>query len=172
MFIYDPMFGLLNSIIRSMGFPPQNLIYSRGGVIPGLAIMAIWAAGNTVVIYLAGLQGISRELYEAADLDGASGIRKFIHITVPLMTPIIFFNMVMAMIGAMQTFTQAYIMTNGGPENASLFYSLLLYRTAFSYQRMGYASAMSWILFAIIAALTLAAFRSSNKWVFYENKEN
>jgi multiple sugar transport system permease protein len=172
MYIFDPMFGLLNSIIRAVGLPPQSFIYSREGVIPGLAMMAVWGAGNTVVIYLAGLQGISRQLYEAADLDGANAFQRFFRITVPLMTPIIFFNMIMAMIGAMQTFTQAYIMTGGGPNNASLFYSLLLYRTAFSLQRMGYASAMSWILFIIIALLTFVVFRSSDRWVFYETKAN
>jgi multiple sugar transport system permease protein len=170
MYIFDPMFGLLNSIIRAFGLPPQEFIYSRQGVIPGLSIMAVWAAGNTVVIYLAGLQGLSKQLYEAADLDGANVFQKFFRITLPLMTPIIFFNMIMAIIGAMQTFTQAYIMTSGGPNNASLFYSLLLYRTAFQLQRMGYASAMSWILFLIIGALTLITFRSSDKWVFYESK--
>jgi multiple sugar transport system permease protein len=172
MYIFDPMFGLLNSIIRAVGLPPQSFIYSREGVIPGLAVMAVWGAGNTVVIYLAGLQGISRQLYEAADLDGANVFHRFFHITVPLMTPIIFFNMIMAMIGAMQTFTQAYIMTGGGPNNASLFYSLLLYRTAFQLQRMGYASAMSWILFLITAVLTLVVFRTSDRWVFYETKAN
>jgi multiple sugar transport system permease protein len=172
MYIFDPMFGLLNSIVRAFGFPPQEFIYSRQGVIPGLSIMAVWAAGNTVVIYLAGLQGLSRQLYEAADLDGANVFQKFFRITLPLMTPIMFFNMIMAMIGAMQTFTQAFIMTGGGPNNASLFYSLLLYRTAFQLQRMGYASAMSWILFIIIGAMTLITFRSSDRWVFYESKSN
>jgi multiple sugar transport system permease protein len=170
LFIFDPMFGLLNSILRIFGIPPQPFIYSREGVIPGLAAMAVWGAGNTVIIYLAGLQGISRELYEAADLDGANGFQRFFRITVPLMTPIIFFNMLMTMIGAMQTFTQAFIMTSGGPNNASLFYSLLLYRTGFQLQRMGYASAMSWILFIFIAVLTFIVFYTSNKWVFYENK--
>ncbi|GHV08641.1 spermidine/putrescine ABC transporter permease [Spirochaetia bacterium] len=170
LYIFDPMFGLLNSILKIFGLPAQPFIYSREGVIPGLAMMAVWGAGNTVIIYLAGLQGISRELYEAADLDGANGFQRFSRITVPLMTPIIFFNMLMAIIGAMQTFTQAFIMTGGGPNNASLFYSLLLYNTAFRLGRMGYASAMSWILFIIIAALTFVVFRTSNKWVFYENK--
>jgi len=171
MYIFDPMFGLLNSIITRMGFPPQTFIYSEKGVVPGLALMAAWGAGNTVVIYLAGLQGLSYELFEAADLDGASGIQKFFRITIPLMSPIIFFNVMMGIIGSMQTFTQAYIMTNGGPNNASLFYSLLLYRAAFHFQRMGYASAMSWVLFIIIAAFTLLMFRTSDRWVFYENKK-
>ena len=170
LYIFDPMFGLLNSILRIFGIPPQPFIFSREGVIPGFAMMAVWAAGNTVIIYLAGLQGISRELYEAADIDGVNKYQRFTRITVPLMTPVIFFNMVMAMIGAFQTFTQAFIMTQGGPDNASLFYAYLLYRTAFMLQRMGYASAMSWLLLAIIAGMTLIVFYTSNKWVFYENK--
>jgi multiple sugar transport system permease protein len=96
--------------------------------------------------------------------------QRFFRITVPMMTPIIFYNMLMALIGAMQTFTQAFIMTSGGPDNASLFYSLYLYREAFKYQKMGYASALSWVLFVIIAALTMIVFRSSRGWVFYENR--
>lgn len=172
MYIFDPMFGLLNSILTGIGLPPQTFIYSEKGVIPGLSLMAVWGAGNTVIIYLAGLQGLSSELFEAADLDGASGAQKLFRITIPLMTPIIFFNVIMTIIASMQTFTQAYIMTNGGPNNASLFYSLLLYRTAFLFQRMGYASALSWVLFIIIALFTLLMFRTSNRWVFYENKND
>jgi multiple sugar transport system permease protein len=172
MYIFNPMFGLMNSIIRMVGLPPQNFIYSPQGAVPWLSVMAVWGAGNTVVIYLAGLQGISRTLYEAADIDGANAIHKFFHISVPMMTPIIFYNMLMAIISAMQTFTQVFIMTQGGPDNASLFYSLLLYRLAFHYSRMGYASAMSWVLFIIIAILTAIVFRTSRKWVFYENKTN
>jgi multiple sugar transport system permease protein len=172
MYIFDPMFGLLNSVLRAFSLPPQSFIYSEEGVIPCLSIMAVWAAGNTVVIYLAGLQGISRELYEAADLDGVNFFQRFFRITVPLMSPIIFFNAIMAIINTMQTFTQVYIITNGqgGPNNASLVYTMLLYRTAFKFQHMGYASAMSWILFLLIAVLTLVVFKSSDKWVFYENK--
>ncbi|MDR2079190.1 MAG: sugar ABC transporter permease [Treponema sp.] len=170
LYIYNPMFGLLNSLFRSLGLPPRNFIFSPEGAVPGLAIMAVWMAGNTVVIYLAGLQGISRSLYEAADLDGANAVQRFFRITVPMMTPIIFYNMLMALIGAMQTFTQAFIMTSGGPGNASLFYSLYLYQQAFKYQKMGYASALSWVLFIIVALLTALVFRSSRKWVFYENK--
>jgi multiple sugar transport system permease protein len=170
MFIYDPMFGLMNSILHSLGLPRVNLLFSRTGVIPALSFMAVWSAGNTVVIYLAGLQGISKQLYEAAELDGANPLQKLVRITIPLMTPIIFFNVIMGIIGSMQTFTQAYIMTSGGPDNASLFYALLIYRTAFKFQNMGYASAMSWLLFIIIAALTIATFKSSDRWVFYESK--
>lgn len=171
MYIYNPMYGLLNSIIRLFGGKTHNFIFSPQEVIPSLAVMAVWAAGNTVVIYLAGLQGISRELYEAAELDGAGSLAKFRSITVPLMTPIIFYNFVMAIINSMQTFTQSYIMTEGGPANASLFYSLLVYRTAFKQSKMGYSAAMSWVLFVIIAALTAIVFKSSGKWVIYENGE-
>jgi multiple sugar transport system permease protein len=170
LYIFNPMFGLLNSIFRSLGLPPQNFIFSPEGAVPWLVVMAVWMSGNAVVIYLAGLQGISRELYEASELDGANAFQSFVHITVPMMSPIIFYNMLMALIGAMQTFTQVFIMTSGGPNNASLFFSLYLYREAFKFQRMGYASALSWVLFLIIAALTAGLFRASRKWVFYENK--
>jgi multiple sugar transport system permease protein len=170
MFILEPQYGIVNSILRFMGLPRQYFLGTREWIIPTFAMMAVWGSGNTVVIYLAGLQGISRELYEAADLDGAGSFRRFLHVTVPLMTPIIFFNMIMGVIGAMQIFTQSYVMTGGGPNNASLFYSLLIYRTAFRFQQMGYASAMSWIFFVIIAVMTFIVFHTSNRWVFYENK--
>ena len=151
MFIYNPMFGLLNTILKAVGLPGSNFIYDKQGVIPCLAVMAVWASGNTVIIYLAGLQGIDRQLYESASIDGANAVHKFFHITVPLMTPIIFYNVVMGIISSMQTFTQAYIMTDGGPDNGSLFYTLLLYRTAFRNSRMGYASAMSWLFFVFLS---------------------
>ncbi len=169
MYIYNPMHGLLNSILKGMGLHSQNFIFSAKGVLPSLAVMALWAAGNNVVIYLAGLQGVSRQLYEAAQIDGAGVLPKFFHITVPMMTPIVFYNFVMAIIGSMQTFTQAYIMTDGGPNNASLFYSLLVYRTAFKQSKMGYSASMSWVLFLLIAALTAVVFKTQNKWVIYEN---
>lgn len=169
MFIYNPKFGLLNNILRALGLPKSDFIYSAKGVIPSLAVMAVWTAGNTVIIYLAGLQGISRQLYEAAEIDGANAISRFKNITVPMMTPIIFYNLVMAMITAMQTFTQGYIMTEGGPANNSLFYALLVYRTAFRDSSMGYASAMSWVLFIIVAVMTAIIFKTSNMWVFNEN---
>ena len=170
-YIYDPMYGLFNSVLRLVGLPTSNWIYSKSGVVPSLAIIAVWAAGNTVVIYLAGLQGISRQLYEAADIDGAGPVSKFRHITVPIMSPIIFYNVVMSIISCMQNFTLPYIMsdTKGGPDNASLFYSMLLYRTAFKNSQMGYAAAMSWLLFLIIAILTVVIFKTSDRWVFYES---
>jgi multiple sugar transport system permease protein len=169
LYIFNPIFGLMNSIFRSVGLPPQRFIFSPGGAVPGLALMAVWGAGNTVVIYLAGLKGISRELYEAADLDGAGAFQRFFHITVPMMTPIIFFNILMAIINAMQTFTQAYVMTGGGPNNASMFLSLYLYREAFNFQKMGYAAAVSWVLFLMVAVIAMIVLKTSGRWVFYES---
>lgn len=169
MFIYNPQFGLLNNILKIFGLPKFSYIYSSEGVIPSLAIMAVWGAGNTVVIYLAGLQGISQQLYEAAEIDGANALHKFRDITIPMMTPIIFYNLVMAVITSLQTFTQGYIMTDGGPANSSLFYSLLVYRTAFQESRMGYSAAMSWVLFVIVALMTAVLFKTSNMWVYDGN---
>jgi multiple sugar transport system permease protein len=168
--IFNPTSGLINSILRLLHLPLQQFIYSRQQVIPSLAIMAIWSGGSAVIIYLAGLQGISPTLYEAAEIDGASSFRRMIHITIPMMTPILFYNILMGIIGSLQTFAPAMVMTKGGPANASNFYSLMIYRTAFNYNHMGYASAMSWVLFVIIAGLTFIVFRTSDKWVFYENK--
>jgi multiple sugar transport system permease protein len=171
--IFAPQYGLINGIMRLLNLPTFQFLNSRSQVIPALAIVSIWGAGSGVIIYLAGLQGISKTLYEAAEIDGANTVKRFIHITIPMMTPMIFFNFLMGIIGGLQTFNTAYVMTNGsgGPANASLFISILIYRSAFAYFRMGYASALSWILFMIIAALTVLVFRTSNSWVFYESKD-
>jgi multiple sugar transport system permease protein len=168
--LFAPQYGLINGILRLLGLPLMQFINSRSQVIPSLVVMSAWGAGGGVVIYLAALQGISRNLYEAAEIDGASALSRMIRITIPMMTPIIFYNVLMGLIGSLQTFTAGYIMTQGGPANASLFYALLIYRNAFTYSHMGYASALSWFLFVIIAVLTIVVFRTSDKWVFYENK--
>jgi multiple sugar transport system permease protein len=129
--------------------------------------MSLWGIGGGVVIYLAGLQGIPTELYEAAEVDGAGEWHKFRHITVPMISPVLFFQLVMGIIGALQVFAGPFIMTGGGPNNASLFYMLYLYLNAFSFFKMGYASALAWVLFLYIMALTLFIVRSSKFWVFY-----
>jgi multiple sugar transport system permease protein len=121
-----------------------------------------------MVIYLAGLQSVPQHLYEAASLDGASVLAKFRHVTIPMLTPVIFYNLIMGIIGSFQVFTQAFVMTNGGPVNSTLFYVLYLFRQAFNYYHMGYASAMAWVLFVIILVLTMLVFRSSAAWVYYE----
>ena len=123
-----------------------------------------------MVIFLAGLQGIPQHLYEAVDLDGGGVFAKFRHVTLPMVSPVIFFNLVMSIIGAFQTFTNAYVMTAGGPGNASLFYVLYLYRNAFLYEGMGYACALAWLLLAIILTLVFIMFKSSPYWVYYEGE--
>ena len=134
--------------------------------------MSLWGVGGAMVINLAGLQGISPELYESASLDGASPWKQLLHITIPGLTPVIFYNLVMGIIGSFQVFTQAFVMTSGGPSNSTLFYVLYLFKHAFNYFNMGYASAMAWVLFIIILALTLLVFKSSSLWVYYEGGSN
>ncbi len=124
-----------------------------------------------MVIYLAGLQGIPGHLYEAASIDGANRLQRFWHVTVPMLSPTIFFNLIMGIIGSLQYFTQAFVLTAGGPDNSTEFYVLNLYQKAFQWLKMGYASAMAWILFLLILLLTLLVFRSSAIWVFYEGGE-
>jgi multiple sugar transport system permease protein len=135
---------------------------------PAFAIMSFWAMGGTMVIYLAGLKGIPRELYEAAAIDGSSALQRFRNITLPMLSPIIFFNAIMAVIASFQVFTQAFVMTGGGPGDSTRFYVLYLYNLAFDRSHMGYASAMAWLLLVIILALTLLVMRGSRRFVYYE----
>jgi multiple sugar transport system permease protein len=132
--------------------------------------MSLWGVGGGMIIYLAGLQGIPTTLYEAAEIDGANGFQRLSHITLPLMTPIIFFNLVIGIISSFQFFTGVYVLTRGGPADATLFYNLYLYNNAFRYNAMGYASALAWILFIIVLLLTLLVFKSSSFWVYYEGE--
>ena len=166
--VLQPQFGLLNYFLGLVGIPGPQWLASPTWALPGFIVMSLWSTGATMIIFLAGLQGIPLELYEAASMDGADRIRQFFAITVPMITPVILFNLVIQIINSFQVFTQAFIMTNGGPVNATLFYVLLLYRVAFQYNQMGYASAMAWILFIIILVLTALVFRSSGRWVHYE----
>ena len=133
--------------------------------------MSFWGFGAQMLIFLAGLQNIPQELYEASDIDGAGRWSKFAHVTVPSLSPVVFFNLVMAIIGTFQVFTQGFLITNGGPNNATMFYVLYLYKNAFEYFRMGYASAMAWVLFIIIMGCTAFVFKSSQAWVHYEGSK-
>ncbi len=171
MWILNPDFGVVNNFLRSLGIqnPPQWL-FSETWVIPAFILLSLWGVGSGTIIYLAGLQSIPAHLYEAAEIDGAGAIDKFRHVTLPMVSPVIFFTLVMSVIGAFQTFTSAYVMTQGGPANASLFYVLYLYNNAFKFFKMGYASALAWLLFFIILALTLLIIRWSAAWVYYEGK--
>lgn len=166
--ILNPQWGLLNGFLRLLGINGPPWIASPAWAKPSLVIMAVWGVGSEMIIYLAGLQEIPQTYYEAASLDGASSWQKTFFITLPLLTPIIFFHLITGTIWAFQYFTEAFVMTGGGPANATLFYALYLYRNAFEYLKMGYASAMAWILFVIVTAATLLTLRSSRGWVYYE----
>jgi multiple sugar transport system permease protein len=168
--IFNPRFGLVNYLLSLVGIKGPQWLGSEVWALPAIIIMSSWGVGGSMLIFLAALQGIPTQLYEAAEIDGANPWHKFWRVTLPLITPVIFFNVVMGVINSFQVFTNAYIITNGGPNNATLFYVLNLYRQAFQFFHMGYASALAWILFAIILICTLLIFRSSAAWVYYESE--
>ena len=165
--IFNPDSGLLNSLLAMVGLPGSNWIYSEDTSVPSLILMNTWGFGNAMVIFLAGRQGVPAQLYEAVALDGGGAWTKFRHVTLPFMTPTIFYNLVVGVIGTFQVFNQAYIMTKGGPNNSTLFYIFYLYTKAFNDSEMGYASAMAWVLFVIVLVITVLLFRNS-RWVYYE----
>jgi multiple sugar transport system permease protein len=180
MWILNPQYGLANVILRGLGLPALGWLSSPTWSKPGLLLFGLWAGiGNPMLIYLAGLQGISETLYEAADLDGANGLQKLWHVTLPLLTPVMFFNLVTIFIATFQYFTEAYVMTGspewggvpGGPMDSTTFYMLVLYNNAFKYFKLGYASAMAWMLLILVLVLTLLLFWSSKKWVHYGEME-
>ena len=166
--IFNPDFGLINSALRAVGITGPQWLADPSWAMPAMIVMSLWGVGGSMVIYLAGLQGIPVHLYEAAALDGAGALRKFWHVTVPMMSPIIFFNLIVGIIGSFQAFIQMYVMTNGGPANATLVYLLYLYRTAFEDFDMGYASALAWVLFLILLAITAVQLVLARRWVYYE----
>jgi multiple sugar transport system permease protein len=166
--ILNPQWGLLNGLLRLVGIPGPPWLSSPAWAKPSLVLVTLWAIGSDMIIYLAALQDIPGAYYEAADLDGANAWQKTRYVTLPLLTPVIFFHLVNGTIWAFQYFTIAFVMTDGGPANATLFYALYLYRNAFEYVKMGYASAMAWILFVVVMAATLIILRSSRGWVHYE----
>jgi multiple sugar transport system permease protein len=167
LWLFDPQFGLINGMLEFIGIPGPGWLIDPSWSKPALIVMSLWGVGGAMIIYLAGLQDIPQEMYESAQLDGAVWWQKIIYITLPMLSPVIFFNLIMGLIGSFQYFTQAYIITSGGPNDSTLFYSLYLYKNAFSYFHMGYASAMAWILFLLILIATLFVFKSSARWVFY-----
>ena len=170
--LFNPTRGLLNTLIGFIGIPAQQWVYAKQSVIPSLALMGIWNIGANMIIFLAGLQGVPRSLYEAIDVDSGNFFHKFRYCTLPMMTPTIFFTLVMGIIGTLQAFYQAFVMTEGGPNNGSLFYAFNIYRTAFSSNNMSKACAQAWILFIIVMFFTALIFRSSSSWVYYEGGEN
>jgi multiple sugar transport system permease protein len=169
--LLDPEKGPINYALRLMGMTdPPGWLTSEQWAMPGLILMSTWSVGNMMLIFLAGLQSVPDELLDAAHVDGARAFDRFRHVTLPLLTPTILFNLVMAIISSFQIFTQTFVMTNGGPADATLSYVLYLYRNAFEFFKMGYASALAWILFFLLLGMTLLVFRSSALWVHYESE--
>ena len=162
--------GLINWFLSLFGVYGPGWLSEPEWALPALILMSLWGVGAGMLIYLAGLQGIPTDLYEAAKVDGAGPWAQFLYVTLPMISPVILFQLVVGLIAAFQVFAQPFIMTQGGPQNATLFYLLHLFRNAFEFFRMGYASALSWVLFMYIAILTLLIFRFSAAWVFYEGE--
>jgi multiple sugar transport system permease protein len=168
-FIYSPMFGLLNSILDIFHIPPQNWTFDVHLVLYSLVALPVWGCGGMMIIYLAALQGVPTHLYEAVEIDGGGTLRKFWSITIPMLSPMIFFNVVMTFIAGMQAFLEASLLTGGGPGNASRFLMLDMISKAFSSREFGSASASAWVLFIIIGMITFLLFKSSRYWVYYES---
>ncbi|MFZ4893130.1 carbohydrate ABC transporter permease [Plantibacter sp. Mn2098] len=171
LWVFNPNYGLINGMLRAVGIEGPAWFADPNWALPAVILMSLWTVGGNMVIYLAGLQDVPTELYEAAALDGAGRMRQFWNITLPQISPVIFFNVITGLIGAMQTFTQGFVITQagGGPSNSLLFYVLYLYNNGFQYFKMGYASALAWILLIMILALTALVFRGSAFWVYYES---
>jgi multiple sugar transport system permease protein len=170
LWLFNPSFGIVNDALSAVHINGPGWMFSAAWSKPTFVLMGVWAVGAPMVIYLAALQGVPQEMYEVADLEGAGPWQRTRHVTLPMISPAILFNVVLALVAAFQYFTQAFVMTGGGPTDSTLFYSLYLYEQAFSYLHLGYASAMAWILFVIVVVVTLLFFRSSNRWVYYANE--
>jgi len=178
LFLFNPAYGPINTFLSGIGIgKPPTWFYSPGSSKWALVILALWGIGEAMIIFLAGLLDVPRHLYEAADIEGGSAWQKFRHVTLPMITPVIFFSLVIGVIQAFQYFTQAYVASTtlggqrsslGAPQNSLLFYSIYLFQQGFSYFRMGYASAMAWVLFIITMICTLVLIKTSNRWVHYQ----
>ena len=170
LWMFEPRYGVVNYLLDLFfNIEGPNWLAEPRTALPAIVLMSLWAVGGSMLINLAGLQGVPTDLYEAADVDGAGAGRKFWNITLPMISPIILFNLIMGIIGAMQSFSHFYIMTKGGPNNATLTFMLYLYRQAFDFGRLGYGSALAWLLFIILTLVTGLVFRSSSAWVHYES---
>ncbi len=167
--IFNTEFGLMNVIVRALGGPKIAWLQDPAWAIPAFVILSLWGTGGAMIIFLAGLQGIPDIYYEAAEIDGAGRWKKLRHITIPLMSPIIFFNFLIGIINSLQGFVTALLVTNGGPQNSTLFLVLYIYRTAFQSQNMGYAATLSWVLFMILMLLSFIVFKYIGRHVYYEN---
>ncbi|AUD15383.1 spermidine/putrescine ABC transporter permease [Planococcus sp. MB-3u-09] len=173
--LLDPGTGMINLILGWVGIDGPNWLFDPEWTKPSLIFMKLWSVGGAMLLYLASMQGVSKTLYEAAEIDGANTFRQFFHITLPMITPVIFFDVVTSLIGGFQIFQEAYVMSSngeGGPANSLLFYNLYMWRQAFENFNMGYAMAMSWILFIIVFILTMINLKLAPRWVHYEGGDN
>jgi multiple sugar transport system permease protein len=166
--IYNRDYGLLNLALDKVGIIGPGWLTEERWALPAIIMTSFWTAGGSMLIFLAGLQEIPGDLYEAAEIDGAGRWNRFRNITLPLISHVTFFNLVLGIIGALQVFTEAFVITKGGPNNATLLLSFFLYRNAFTYLKMGYASAIAWVMFLIVLALTLVVFATRRRWVHHD----
>jgi multiple sugar transport system permease protein len=169
--MFNGEYGLINAGLARIGIAGPAWLTDEQWALRALIFMSLWGFGATMLIYLAGLQGVPKELYEAAQVDGASRFRQHLHITVPMLSPVTFFNLIMGIIASLQVFAEPFVLTKGGPNNSTLLLSVYLYQNAFQYLKMGYASAIAWVTFAIILVFTLLVFRSMPMWVHSEAGE-
>ncbi|MBA2718563.1 MAG: sugar ABC transporter permease [Chloroflexi bacterium] len=166
--LFNVRYGLANALLRGVGLPEYTWLTRPETALNSVIVMSLWTIGGSTIIWLAGLRSIPPYLYDAAAVDGAGRLRRIWHITIPMLTPVIFFNLVLGIIESLQMFVQVYVLTNGAPVNSTLFIMLNIFREGFTHFRMGYASAMSWVLFLAILLLTLVVFKTSGRWVYYE----
>jgi multiple sugar transport system permease protein len=171
LWILNPDIGLANSLLRMLHLPVLKWVYDPVLAKPTLILLSLWGTGNTMIVFLAGLQSIPKSLYEVAEIDGARWWQRFRYITLPMLSPVILFNMIIGIIASFQIFTSAFLLTNGGPQNATLFTVLYIYRLAFEQSNIGAASALAWLLFLIILIFSLIQLRLSRSWVYYEGGE-
>ncbi|HYI54539.1 MAG TPA: sugar ABC transporter permease [Microlunatus sp.] len=169
--MFNGEYGLINAGLARIGIAGPAWLTDEQWALRALIFMSLWGFGATMLIYLAGLQGVPKELYEAAQVDGASRLRQHLHVTVPMLSPVTFFNLIMGIIASLQVFAEPFVLTKGGPNNSTLLLSVYLYQNAFQYLKMGYASAIAWVTFAIIGVFTLLVFRSMPMWVHSEAGE-
>lgn len=176
--IFNPRFGPVNGLLRTLGMGTPQWFNDPNYALAALVIMSTWGVGGQMLIFLAGLKGLPKSLYEAAEVDGAGRFTRFLRITLPMLSPTIFFNLIMSMIGAFQTFDSAFVISTahagqiGAPLKSTLFYLLHLYQEGFTYINMGYASALAWVLFLVILCVTLVVNRTSKRWVFYSGEND
>lgn len=172
LWVLNPQYGILNGILRIFHIDGPGWMADPAWAKAALILMSTWSVGGSMIIFLAGLQDVPQELYDAAEVDGASPGQRLVHVTIPFMSPYVFFSLVMGLIGASQYFTQAYVMTSGSgsPANSTLFFAMYLFQNAFHYFKMGYACAMAWLLFLLVLIATIIIFKSSARYVYYQGE--